>query len=247
MSKENLTTEELVGLWEDQRDIKNLMGIYVNYIILNEDAKVVKDLWADRDDICLGFNDGWYIGREAVSSYYEAVKERNQLVASLLKERLDDKLEGKNEEELFGIGTFRVLPVSCPVIEVAGDGKTAKGLFYCMGAHAEVEEIGPNSKWSWGYYAVDFLRDGDEDGNNWKIWHMTYTNDVDSRCGESWGMELSYRPELPEFKALGEYKMPEYTKRECLRELWNLSRPLSGAPRLPEAYETFSETFSYGA
>ena len=83
MSKSNLTTEELVGLWEDQRDIKNLMGIYSNYIILNEDAKVLKDLWADRDDICLGFNDGWYIGREAVASYYDAVKERNQLLASL--------------------------------------------------------------------------------------------------------------------------------------------------------------------
>lgn len=46
MKRTKFTTEQLVDRWEDQRDIKNLMGIYINYIIMNDDAKVFGDLWA---------------------------------------------------------------------------------------------------------------------------------------------------------------------------------------------------------
>ena len=67
MKSEAFTTEQLMDRWEDQRDIKNLMGIYANYIILNKDADVVADLWSQRGDLCYGVNDGWYAGREAVA------------------------------------------------------------------------------------------------------------------------------------------------------------------------------------
>lgn len=56
-----------------------------------------------------------------------------------------------------------------PVIEIAGDGKTAKGVWDSMQPGAN---NGESSNWGWTKYAVDFVK---EDGV-WKIWHMqTYS------------------------------------------------------------------------
>lgn len=82
MTQRTFTTEQLVDRWEDQRDVRNLMGIYVNYIILNDDAKVFDDLWSRREDVCYGDNGGDYVGADAARGYYAAVHERNALVAA---------------------------------------------------------------------------------------------------------------------------------------------------------------------
>lgn len=235
--------EELVDRWEDQRDIKNLMGIYINYIILNDDGKVFDDLWSrEREDVCFGDNFGYYAGREAVRGYYAALRDRNALVAKLLQKKFPEELGGKSEDEIFGIGTFRDYPVACPVIEIAGDGETAKGLWYCWGSHAEVTTGGPTSSWTWGYFAADFVREGDA----WKLWHLQFTNDVDARCGTDWGREAESLPCLPEFAPLGDFEMPAYSVARLNREMYSARRALTGAPRMPEPYATFADTFSYG-
>ena len=141
--------EEQVGRWEDQRDIKNLMGIYVNHIIMNMDAEIFDALWSSRDDVCYGDNDGWYVGPDAVRGYYQAVRARNALVAELLQRKFPQEIGQRTAEENFGIGTFRDFPVACPVIEVAEDGETAKGLWYCWGSQAQVLSCGPTASWTW--------------------------------------------------------------------------------------------------
>ena len=73
---------------------------------------------------------------------------------------------------------------------MATDGKTAKGLWHCQGAYNDVEVCGPVANWTWGYFAVDFIRTGE----GWKIWHMSYTNDVDCICGQSWGKPVRSCP-----------------------------------------------------
>lgn len=243
MKQSTFTTEQLVDRWEDQRDVKNLMGIYVNYIIMNDDAKVFDDLWAqEQADVCYGDNNGWYIGPQAVRSYYRAVHDRNALVASLLQKKFPEEIGGKSADEIFGIGTFRDFPVADPVIEIAADGKTAKGLWYCWGSHAEVTPTGPHANWTWGFYAADFIREGDK----WKIWHLEITNDVDARCGTDWGKAEEPLPELPEFAALKEFKMPLYSGAKVDRPYYSAQRPLTPSPKAPEPYTTFAETFSYG-
>ena len=237
------STEQLMDRWEDQRFIKNLMGIYVNYVILNKDADLFPDLWSQKaKDVCLGLNHGWYVGAEAICGYYNSIHRRNELVAASLQKRFPEELGQKTPEEIFGIGTFRVLPVSCPVIEIAADGKTAKGLWYCQGSHAQVLGCGPTSNWTWGYYAADFIREGDA----WKIWHLQYTNDVDSTCGKSWGKPFEPLPQLPEFAELADYELPAPTVETCLRKAYAPDRVLTPAPPCPVPYATFADTFSYG-
>ncbi len=237
-----MTTELLVERWEDQRTIKNLMGKYVNCLLLNRQGEIFDAFWSRRADVSLSFNDGSYIGPAAVEGYYAAVVERNRLSARLLAQRLPEKLGGKSEEALYGIGPFQVKPLTAPVIEVAEDGETAKGLWFCLGCSAEVTSRGPEANWTWGYFAGDFVYENDD----WKIWHLQYLNDVDSLCGQSWGRDVVPYPELPEFAPLRDFAYPPYTVPENIRDLYRVDRPLTAAPRIPEPYDTFRNTFSYG-
>lgn len=237
-----MTAEFLVERWEDQRTVKNLMGKYVNCLLLNRQGEIFDSFFSGREDVSLTFNDGSYIGPEAVRGYFSAIVERNKLVAKLIQQRFPEKLGGKTEEEIYGIGPFHVKPLTAPVIEVAEDGETAKGLWICMGCDAEVTECGPAANWTWGYFAGDFVYEND----HWKIWHLQYLNDVDSLCGQSWGRKVTPYPELPEFAPLKDVALPPYTVTETVRELYTPSRPLAQAPRIPEPYRTFAETFSYG-
>jgi hypothetical protein len=75
-----------------------------------------------------------------------------------------------------------------PVIEVAGDGKTAKGLWYSIGqsVRGTVDSSGKTSVgtgWMWEKYGVDFIK---EDGK-WKIWHLI--NLMDQGPAESQGKD----------------------------------------------------------
>lgn len=243
MIRVQYNTEQLTQRWEDQRFIKNLMGKYANCIILNREREIFELFWSkEANDVCLGFNNGYYIGRHAVSGYYDAVHKRNELVAELLQKRFPAQLGDKSKDEIYGIGPFKVKPMACPVIEIAADEKTAKGLWFCQGAYTEVDTAGPVSKWTWGYFAADFIRENDE----WKVWHLLYVNDVDSVCGQSWGKPVTPYPDLPEFEPLRSYRLPEPTVPCLVRELYNPARPLIPTPKLPEAYESFTDTFSYG-
>lgn len=63
-------------------------------------------------------------------------------------------------------GELHIHAMFSPVIEIAGDGKTAKGVWDSFGPNINSgSEIG---SWLWVKYAVDFIK---EDGQ-WKIWHL---------------------------------------------------------------------------
>jgi hypothetical protein len=49
--------------------------------------------------------------------------------------------------------------LTTPIIEVAGDGKTAKGMWYSPGQVTEVGQDGkPMAMWMWEKYGADFER-----------------------------------------------------------------------------------------
>ena len=94
------TTEQLTQRWEDQRALKNLMGKYANCIILNREQDIFDLFWSTEEDISLSFNDGGYVGVEAVKAYYQACRDRNQQVALLMQKRFPEQLGGLRDEEV---------------------------------------------------------------------------------------------------------------------------------------------------
>jgi len=120
--------------------------------------------------------------------------------------------------------------LTTPVIEIAGDGKTAKGLWNSPGVLTRREATGElRSVWIWVKYGCDFVQ---EDGK-WKIWHFQVYITFRTPFDEGWAKtpivssftgSQEFRPD----SELSTYYRPYHPDRI------NILRP---AP--PEPYETW--------
>lgn len=139
----------------------------------------------------------------------------------------------KNIPENLGTGTDLVIHTqTTPVIEIAGDGKTAKGVWYSPGIgltpHFRDGKVNVEGIFFWEKYGVDFVK---EDGR-WKIWHMQMVYDFMPGIDKKWtdfGSDDAQSTENTGWP-------PKAWTPKTIPEL---------SPRLPEPYYTFSETFSY--
>ena len=232
MNKKQFTAEQLLTRWEIRREVQNIMGKYSqSYCIKQEGA--LPQFWSGRDDISLGLNQGYYIGQAAVNGYYAAIEAETKLASQLIAARFPQKLQGKTEEELFGVGQISYRPIDTAVIEVADDLQTAKGLWVVRGMVEKVTTSGPISYWDFSYWAVDFILEA----GAWKIWHMTMFTDIQCPVGGNWGRDTMYPHEGVE--------IPEPTVKEHQYTGYGEDFISMVAPRLPEPYDTFANTFSY--
>lgn len=239
--RETCNTAALADRWHDRRAVMNLAGKYVMSLLLKREGELFDRYWSERGDVCLSFNDGSYVGPEAVRGYYAAQRENTALVSRFLKERFPARLGSLSDEELFGVGQFHGLPITTPVVEVAADGETAKGLWHVHGSDNTMGPWGPLSWWKLGFLAIDFRREN----GRWCLWHVLHAEDVTAPMGENW-LRPTERKEMPEFAALKALKKPEYSvARENYRP-YSPTRPLAPPPEIPEPYAHFEETFSYG-
>ena len=235
------SAEDLADRWYDRRAIVNLAGKYVTSLLLKREGEIFDRFWSRAEDVCLSFNDGSYLGPEALRAYYAREAENTAAQSRMLKELFPEKLGHLSDEELFGVGQMRGLPITTPVIEIAADGQTAKGLWHVQGAENGLTAYGPLSRWILGFLAIDFRKEGDE----WKLWHVLHAEDVVAPMGESW-LKPKAREPRAEFAAAAQWqKLPYSVARENYRP-YTPDRPFTAPPVLPEAYDTFSNTFSYG-
>ena len=245
MSIMKFNTEELVGRFEDRRDVKNLAGKYVMSILLKKEPTMLQQLWSARDDISLGVNEGYYAGREALEAYYASVDAATKAKAQVLKKVFPEDLGEYTDEQLYGRGPMEIRSLDNAIIEIADDGATAKGYFYVFGLVTDVSERGAVSNWVLGSLCMDFIREDD----SWKIWHALYLEDVDTPAGQKWctGKEWDAFPPMKEFAELEGLEIAKPNKPMKLRELYSGNRPFTKQPRVPEPYDTFENTFTYGA
>ncbi len=242
MDRKGLSREVLLDRWLDAREVRNIVGKMTSLYAVRQEASIFAQFWSGRDDVCLGVNEGFFVGRDAVAEYYAGLDRRIRLESELMRRALPKQLGGKTEEELYGVGSMVYKPFDTQVVEVARDGKTAKGLWCMRGTHSRVTTAGPVAYWQWGYLAVDFIREGEQ----FRIWHMQDLTDIDSPCGQNWGLPPEKLPEQAVFAPIAALHDPEPNVKRCLRRLYTPERDFSPPPELPRPYETFAETFSYG-
>lgn len=239
---QKLSKEALLGRWEDIREIRNVMGRLSADYVLKREKWMFTTYWSTREDVCLGVNTGYYVGREAVQGYYLAQDARIMAESAAIQNAFPQELKDKTAEEIHGVGMIDYKPVDTYVIEEAGDGQTAKGIWMIRGTHSQITKGGPVAYWEWGWFAVDFVL---EEGR-WKIWHMQYLQEIDRVTGTKWtGPEKTFS-ERPEFAGFEDVEMPKPNRPCKLHEIYSPMRPFMPSPRVPEPYETFSQTFSYG-
>lgn len=235
-------TLKLLNQCEGYYAICNLMGRY-SYSVLTKEPELFEKYWCkEAPNPSMGFNDGFYVGYEAIAGYYQAMHELDLLRARCIQKAYPELAE-KTPQEIYGIGSLIEDSLSTPIVRIAGDGQTAKGLWYYMLTDTDLEASGHQTYHQWGWLAVDFVL---EDGA-WKIWHMITTSDFRFRAGGTWGVPDEALPALPEYAELEGFQLPEPNVKKTLFEKFHAKRRLVAYPPYPVPYETFADTFSYGA
>jgi hypothetical protein len=260
-------------------EVQNVFSKHCYYHEAGKHRAEMLDIWVKKDGEFaktakwmqpMGINEGY----DAIWKFYVLNKEKS------LAQNLEDISKAdpsvKNIPENLGAGgEWASHTQSTAVIEVAGDGKTAKGIWESPGLHftAQVKDgkITKSGSWFWEKYGADFVK---EDGK-WKIWHisMFYENtppgwnaDTDAYEAKS-GEGRSGMPGGPEGrggatagKAGGASDVgkvaPELAPQTQVGQMytaanpnpykaWSPTKVPKIEPRFPEPYYTFSETFSY--
>ena len=136
------------------------------------------------------------------------------------------------------IGWIFLHPTASQYIEVAGDGKTAKGVFLSIGIESAGDERGLlKPAWGWGSYGVDFIK---EDGE-WKVWHFYIHRIFRGDYFSSW---TTYDPDIEP----GYDDMPEdrrYDKPPIDDFPYRFNEKFTFKPDPPAPYETFDPATSY--
>lgn len=135
------------------RICRNLAG-QVSYLYTASRMKELAALFSTRADTSILMPYGVYTGADAAERCFVG--------------DLSDRDDPDPEHQKDVIGRMVIRDFCTPILEVAGDGKTAKGLWTVPGLEAHPDGKGnAQGYWSWCKIALDFIL---EDGV-WKIWH----------------------------------------------------------------------------
>ena len=242
MAKQEYTAEQLADRWLDLREIQNLVGRYAYDELFKRQGTMYENYWTKQHEPEYITNAGGYRGEAAVRGWFEAYAGNTEKTSALIQSLFPDYLGKKSRQELHGVGTCDMASLFSPVIELSGDGETAKGVWMAWHSDNEVYAYGPYSWYDYGVFAADFIR---EDGA-WRIWHLREISDLRAPMGQQFTESWTLPEEKPEFAALGELRLPEPTDPVCLREPYSPERETKPLVRIPEPYERFADTFSYG-
>lgn len=195
----------------DVQEIQNLMSLHEYYHSSFEHQMELDKIWAQQaKDVSFeeSLFQSRFVGLQAVTAYYVDFM-KNLLFKSavpLIRE-LYPKLKDEPEQELpAGLGFMHTL--TTPVIEIADDRSTAKGVWLSPGytTMPTLEKL--QAYWHWDRYAVDFI----QENGNWKIWHFFVGREFTSAYEKSWvdtvvDKEEAYEIALEVFK-----QWPGYAK-----------------------------------
>lgn len=125
-------------------EIQNLVGSYALYYSAQK-FNACAELFAPRDDVIVDLNFGEFHGKYGAQRVYD-------------------------DDYPLPTGLFRIHSFNSPTIQVAADGKTAKGTWISPGINTEPNEAGDKAEafWCWIKYRMDFINEG----GKWYIWHI---------------------------------------------------------------------------
>ena len=134
--------------------------------------------------------------------------------------------------------------VDSPVIEIAKDGQTAKGLFFSPGAEAHREPAGDgkvHAYWCWGKYTVDFIKENGE----WKIWHLHWWRSFRNDFYKSWVDDaettLTKAPWEGQKSVESQLKNAPKLEPTTFFQYYNPNKVTPCIPWFPKPYDTWKE------
>ena len=234
MNRKFTDEEQILRIW-DVEDVKSLMNkrVFLQTADLREEE--LRTMWVQEPEhqktASYGSNWGYYVGMDEIRKYYV-----DSHAAALEEQK---KTNGAAEVNM---GNMYAHPLTTGLVELAEDGKTAKGLWYSIGNEAMAQADGTaHVQWMLGKVAADFIRE--EDG--WKIWHIVISTDVDCQAGHDYGEYPVYEDWSADStnQVRREFGRPtvEVLTHDVTFNWWDNYPPMP-----PKDYKTFTDDISYG-
>jgi len=181
-------------------------------------------------DVSFRHNRNILIGLEAIKGYLRSLAQKELRTCLVSK---PSWYVNFHKGIIFGgLGEMNLTTRHISIVEVAGDGKTAKGIWINPGRISFFSNENDFWKLRWikEKYAIDFIK---EDGI-WKVWHF---NILCYLAGSFDSHIVNNSKELTDCITLGIKDEPDdIIEENNVGEIWDVVKP-------PEPYETFSETF----
>ncbi len=224
----------------DVESVMDLMNRRVFYLIEGKHRQELEDLWVQelehRATASFGRNYGYYDGWDEVQRYY--VREYEAQRWEILKEFAAEDPTIQATEENLSIGFTCMNPNSTPLVEIAGDGQTAQGVWYSIAQETTGRAGGKSTAiWRGEKLAADFVKEP----AGWKLWHLVISTDYTNLAGTPHETQpLEYAPgDDPRQQEFGSPTIPMLTHDSRLHWADNY-------PPEPQPYETWSEEIGYG-
>jgi hypothetical protein len=216
--KNAMSLEERISALEAVHEVQEVMSRYFHYHCANLHKECWEELFAHKaPDLSVEIADwGRWEGPEHVKALY----------CDYLGGGLGDPK-----------GMMMVHSLDTPCIQVAGDGKTAKGVWFSPGHETAVENGKADAYWCWSYMAADFIK---EDGA-WKIWHYHVYAMFRTPFEKSWTDVEGEKTSLA-------FAFPKGTAPNKPITFFNEYTPTSIrklVPAPPKPYETFNPSKAY--
>lgn len=171
--------EKKVSLLEDVNEVKRLQRVY-SYYVMHMMRDEIYDCFADRKDVTLHWLEGTWKGKEGVKRYFGVGSDRPEPPPGFL---------------------HQVMPIA-GVVDVAPDGKTAKGRWYSFGGVAVPDQKTGKTRPSivGGLYEIDYIKEK----GIWKFWKIDWIIPLSIRIPpESWTPVEEFGKRIAEFNAPG--------------------------------------------
>jgi len=166
----------------DFQEVANIMARHSSYDAAGINREQLKEIWAiNQPDVAFIQNEQMHVGFESINAWYcdkwdTMRKQRLQKLRKLYPEIPDDPK--------YDLAGWLKMHTNCtPNIQIAGDGKTAKGSWEAPGFVTDMGDDGKyDARWIWERFFTDFIK---EDGK-WKIWHFNALIQFQTSYGKSW-------------------------------------------------------------
>lgn len=241
----DLTDDERVSAAWDSYLCQNLMARFVLSQELGMEKATFDALWYSGEDISFGNNQGFYIGRNSVAGFFVKGRARSRAANMEIQRLMTPEFPPMPDA-----GGLNRKNLMSPLVEVARDGKTAKGMWYCPGVRTQMEVDGHiHLDWHYVRYGADFILEGDQ----WRIWHLFEGSEFAFEMGHGYipatGMDslpdatVYEENPLISHLPLGQTLLPP---PDLPATPYSIKYGWSAYPAVPVPYETFEETFTYG-
>ena len=180
--EKQFTDDELIVRIMDKEAIKKLMARRAFYYANNQRRRELVELWVSsreyRSSASYGRNWGYYVGMDSIANYYVLEHSKKQYAELTAIHENNPAVTVDNQNLGWGCTAFHT--VTTPMLYIAGDGKTARGLWYSAGQETIMQADGTaKAYWTMDNMSADFVKEN----GDWKIWHLVVCSDFFVEAG----------------------------------------------------------------